>query len=221
MVQDGRVEGSALVSSCESTKITTSCRKPTDRRTLELNKKRYSCPKTKEKLQQDSRRGAIEIKSNPIPAGWATHRLEKNNTKKGCESSKPTSDFPAWGSGERAMNPQGIWPWKPVKGFDYRTCTGLEETETPFSEGTNKIVCAPGPRVKEEWPRRKLKQTYLLELDCFLWRCGSEVAGHGNRATVSSSPGRSPLWALLEVAINPTIEPVDSRIGSPQAKQLT
>ena len=82
MVQDGGVEGNALIFSCESTKITTSYRKPTDRRTLELTRKRYSCPKTKEKLQQDSRRGAITIKSNPISAGWATHRLEKNNTKK-------------------------------------------------------------------------------------------------------------------------------------------
>ena len=28
-------------------------------------------------------------------------------------------------------------------------------------------------------------------------------------------------WALLEVTMNPTIEPIDSRAGSPQAKQLT
>ena len=27
------------------------------------------CPKTKEKLQRDGRRGAFMIKSNPIPAG--------------------------------------------------------------------------------------------------------------------------------------------------------
>ena len=40
-----------------------------------------SCPKTKKELQQDGRRGAITIKSNPIPAGWVTHKLENNNTK--------------------------------------------------------------------------------------------------------------------------------------------
>ena len=37
-------------------------------------------PKTK-KLQQDGRKGVIVIKSNPISAGWVTHRLENNNTK--------------------------------------------------------------------------------------------------------------------------------------------
>ena len=59
-------------------------------------KKRYSCPKTKEKLQ-DSRRGAITIKSNPIPGGWATHRLEKINTKEVCESSEPHIRLPSLG----------------------------------------------------------------------------------------------------------------------------
>ena len=36
----------------------------------------------------------------------------------------PTTDFPTWGSGKGAENPQGIWLWRPV-GFDYRTSTGL------------------------------------------------------------------------------------------------
>ena len=39
------------------------------------------CPDTKKKPQRDSRRGAIMIKSNPIPTEWVTHRLENNNTK--------------------------------------------------------------------------------------------------------------------------------------------
>jgi len=38
-------------------------------------------PRTREKLQQDGRRGTIMIKkSNPIPTRWVTHKLE-NNTK--------------------------------------------------------------------------------------------------------------------------------------------
>jgi len=36
------------------------------------------CPKTKKKPQQDGRRGAVMIKSNPIHSGWANHKLEKN-----------------------------------------------------------------------------------------------------------------------------------------------
>ena len=37
-------------------------------------------PKTKEKPQRDGRRGAITIKSNPITAGWVTHKLENTYT---------------------------------------------------------------------------------------------------------------------------------------------
>ena len=44
-------------------------------------KKDAPCSKTKEKLPQDHRRGATTIKSNPIPTGWTTHKLENNNTK--------------------------------------------------------------------------------------------------------------------------------------------
>ena len=44
-------------------------------------KKDAPCSKTKKKPQQDSRRGIITIKSNPIPAGWVNHRLENNNIK--------------------------------------------------------------------------------------------------------------------------------------------
>ena len=43
------------------------------------------------------------------------------------------------------------------------------------------------------------------------------VAHHRDGDTGSSSPG----CALLEVTINPIIEPVDFRAGWPQAKQLT
>lgn len=43
--------------------------------------KRILPSKDKEKPQQDGRRGAVKIKSNPIPAGWVTHRLEYKNTK--------------------------------------------------------------------------------------------------------------------------------------------
>ena len=38
------------------------------------------CPKTK-KAQWNSRRSTTTIKSNPIPAGLVTHKLENNNTK--------------------------------------------------------------------------------------------------------------------------------------------
>ena len=74
--QDGGVEGRALIPCCENTRITTSCWTIIDRKTLELTKKDTPHPTTKEKPQRDSRRGAITVNSNPITAGWVTHRLE-------------------------------------------------------------------------------------------------------------------------------------------------
>ena len=80
-VQDDRVEGCALISSCENTKITTSCWTTIAKRMPDLLKKDTPHPKTKKRPQWDSRRGTIMIKSNPKPAGSVTHKLENNNTK--------------------------------------------------------------------------------------------------------------------------------------------
>jgi len=58
-------------------------------------------------------------------------------------------------------------------------------------------------------------------LEGILWGHGLAGARHRDRGTGNSSPTRSPLaLALLEVAINPTTEPVDPRAGLPQTKQL-
>ena len=78
--QEGRAEGHALTPSCENTRITTSCWTIINRKTLELTKKNTPPPKTKEKPQRDGRRGTITVKSNPITAGWVTHRLENTYT---------------------------------------------------------------------------------------------------------------------------------------------
>ena len=75
-----RVEGRALTPSCESTRITTNCRTIISRKTLELTKKDTPHPKMKEKPQWNSMRGAITIISNPITAGWVTHKLENTYT---------------------------------------------------------------------------------------------------------------------------------------------
>ena len=80
LVQDGRVEGHVLTPSCESTGITTNCWTIIDRKTLEHTIKYTPHPKTEEKLQWDSKRGAITIQSTPIITKWVTHKLEKNYT---------------------------------------------------------------------------------------------------------------------------------------------
>ena len=77
--------------------------------------------------------GAHHDKIKFIPAGWVTHRLKNNNTKKFCTIVKVLncrSGFPAWGSKKGTGNTQAIWPWGPV-GFDYRPFRGLGETEAP------------------------------------------------------------------------------------------
>ena len=79
LVQDGGVEGHALTTSCESTIIKTNCWTIINRKTLEVTKKDTPHTKTKEKPQWDGRRGTITI-SNPITAGWVTHKLENTYT---------------------------------------------------------------------------------------------------------------------------------------------
>ena len=72
---------SKATQSCQSSKITISCWTTINRRMLELTKKDIPCPETKKKPQLDGMRGTIMIKTNPIPSGWVTHKLENNNTK--------------------------------------------------------------------------------------------------------------------------------------------
>ena len=43
-------------------------------------------------------------------------------------------------------------------------------------EGTNKTLCAPGPRRKEQWPHKKLTQTCPRVSRNLQRRCGSVVA---------------------------------------------
>ena len=107
----------------------------------------------------------------------------------------------AWGSSKGTRNPQGFWLWRPT-GFDCRTSIGLREIETSHLEGTNKILCAPGLRGKEQWPHRRLNQTNHLVFDELLRSHGSAVARCRDGGTSSSSPRKCPLvWALLEVTI--------------------
>ena len=87
------------------------------------------CPKTKEKRQQNGRRGAIMIKPNPIPGGQA--KLKNNNTKvlpllwKFWDLHQASQlEIHQWD-----QIPKGIWLWRPVR-LNYGISTGLGETET-------------------------------------------------------------------------------------------
>ena len=128
------------------------------------------------------------------------------------------SGFPTWGSGNGRRNSQTIRLWKLV-GFDCRTSTGLGETETPLLEGTHKAVCPSGHRGKEQWPHRRLKQTYLLVLEGLLQRRGWLWLTMGTRTLAAEF--WEVLCGLSPSAISPTKEPASSSAGSPQTKQPT
>ena len=99
-----------LIFSCQSTKITTSFWTTIDRMTLEPTKKDTLHPRTKEKPQQNGRRGTITIKSNPMPARWVIHKLKSNNTfSYCCEGPWPHIRLPTMRFQPREWNPQGIW----------------------------------------------------------------------------------------------------------------
>ena len=56
-------------------------------------------------------------------------------------------------------------------------------------------------------------------LESVLRRHGS-AGSHQETGTLAAAGGEGPPW-LLELTINPAIEPVESKTGWPQAKQLT
>ena len=88
-------------------------------------------------------RGAITIKSNPIPTGWVTPQTGEQYQRGSPTFVKvlnPTSGFPAWGSSKGTGNPQGIWHWRPA-GFDYKAFHRTGETETPVLEDTEADLC--------------------------------------------------------------------------------
>ena len=175
-------------------------------------KKDTPCPKTKKKLQQDGRRGAIMIISNPIPlrewpTDWRTIIPKKlSHSHKDSEPHIWLSSLRIW---QWTGNPQGIWPWGSV-GLDYRTPRGLRETETPVL-GTKNILCTPSPRGEEQWPHRRLNQNYLLMLEGIPWRRGSA----GLTIGMGALEGSPLVSAFLEFTINPY-----HRAGLPQAKLL-
>ena len=83
MVQDGGVEGHALISPARAAKSQPAVEKLSTGRQWDLHThtKRYHTFETKEKPQQNSRRGTIMIKSNPLLDRWVTHKLKNRETK--------------------------------------------------------------------------------------------------------------------------------------------
>ena len=210
MVQNGGVEGRALIPSYESTGITTNCWTIIDRKTLELTRKDTPYPNTKEKLQWDGRRSTITIKLNPLIAGWVTHKLEKiilQESTQWSEDSEPHIRLPnlgVWQQEEefpenQTLKASGIW----LQDFN-RTGGNRDST----LEGHTQSSLSIRTQGKEQWPHRRLNQIYLLVLEGLMQRHGVAVAHLGHKDTGSRSSGKCSLaWALPESAISPNKEP--------------
>ena len=113
-------------------------------------------------------------------------------------------------------------------GFDYRTSTGLRHRHL---EDTNKTLCAPGSRRKEQWPHKRQYQTFLSGSRSLWWRHGLAVVcsrvgdtGHGSAYTGhfegdthylhclhhSVGSGQTPEWEHL---------PINRKLGKKEKKK--
>ena len=165
------------------------------------HQKDTSHPKTKEKPQWDSRRGAITIKSNSITAEWVTHNCSPLSDWRTIIPQKSTH----WSEGSEPhvrLPNLGIWQWeeefpenqtlKPsriwLQDID-RTGGNRDSTLGGHTQSSVHIR----NKGKEQWPRRRLNQTYLLVSEGLLQRQGVTVAEHGDKDTGSRSSGRYSL----------------------------
>ena len=131
----------------------------------------------------------------------------------------PSSDFSTWGFGKGTGSSQGIWHWRTER-FDYRNSTGLGKADT-LGEQKQNLVC-----IRTEGKGAVTPQETEPDLPVSVWGSPLEVGGVGCQRPVTGAGSRSSgrrilAYVLSEVAFSPAIELVDSRTGSPQAKQLT
>ena len=165
--------------------------------------------------------GTITIKSYPIPARLANHKLENNYTTEFLpllwKFLAPHQVSQPWGSSNRTSNPKGIWLWSPVR-FNCGTSTGLEEIDSTLEEHTQNLV-PTRTHGKGAVTPQETETKLLLELEGLLQRHKASVPHCRDKSTRSSSSRKYPLvWALLETTISSTIEPASSRAGSAQAR---
>ena len=167
LVQDGGVEGHVLISSCESTKITTSRLTTINRMTVEPSRKiphiqrqRRSCSEKVERAQ--SRQNQIPYPLSGWPTNWRT--VIPKEFSHYFEDLEPHIRLPSLGTLQSDWESPGNLTLKARK-FDYKTSTALGETETPVLEGTNKTLIPPKLRGEEQWLHRKLNQNYLSSVE--------------------------------------------------------
>ena len=116
---------------------------------------------------------------NIDPPGWQNTNRRTIVPKKFshcCKSSRSHNRLPNLGIQQREWESPGNLTLKVS-----RTSTGLRKQR--LLAGTNKTMCSPRPRRKEQWPHRKLSQTWLWVSGSFWRRHGLTVACRGVRDT--------------------------------------
>ena len=99
----------------------------------------------------------------------------------------------------QTLKPSGIW----LQDFD-RTRGNRDSTLGGHTQSSVHI----GTQGKEQWPHRRMNQSYLLLLEGVLQKRGVAVAHREDKDTGSRSSGKYSLaWALPESATSPTKEP--------------
>ena len=141
---------------------------------LGLTKKDTPCPGAKEKPQQEGMRGEITFRKKAH-----THQRCSEGSNKACAHQDPEtpteaklelcSSVSCRGTGQKwpAAKAEALGSNRPRYGISLLgggnpTIEPPERTQdwgNGLLEGTNKTLCAPGPRTKEQWPNERLAQT--------------------------------------------------------------
>ena len=124
--------------------------------------------------------------------GWAIYKLENNYTKEvlallwKLQALQQTSA--TWGFSKETEYSQGI-----CRSWDL--ITELPQNRgNKLLEGTDKTLCVPGLKRKEQRPHKRLSQTCLWESGSLQQRCGSTVAGLRIGALAAVILGGAACW---------------------------
>ena len=216
LAQDGRVEGRAITPSCESTGITANCWTIMDRKTLELTKKRDPTSKDRGEAtvrwQEGHNHNTIKSHNCWVGDSQTGEHIPQKSTH-WSEGSEPQVRLPKLGARQQeeeflknqTLKASRIW----LQDFDR---TGGKR-DSILGGHTQSSVCIR-TQGKEQWPHRRLKQTYLLMLGGLLkrweWLCltvstrilAAEVLGttpcrepsQSQPLASPKSPGRLQCW---------------------------
>ena len=84
---------------------------------------------------------------------------------------------------------KGLWTLREFERQWDLTTEHPQDWGNKLLDGTNKILCTPGPRRKEQWPHKRWSQSCLWVSRSLWWKHGSTVTCCRVRGTDFNSPG--------------------------------